>query len=165
MASPVTCTGNRWRCHVDWSQQQSNCITADQREGYCDIADVHCCLIDSICMDDSVYQGSDLQSIRSAGMMPSDDFECCCQRESQLHQGEKCKADHIESKNDHSRSKRACVGNTGSILCSLTCVPQVSLAVLIWQQSCQAGRSYQRLQQCFRRGSSCPLQSAAGQYD
>lgn len=49
--------------------------------------------------------------------------------------------------------------------CSLTCVPQVSLAVLIWQQSWQAERSYERLQQCLQRGYSCPLQNAAGQSD
>ena len=43
--------------HVDWSQQETNCVTADQRMGYCNIADDDCCLIDSICMHDSRYQG------------------------------------------------------------------------------------------------------------
>jgi hypothetical protein len=98
-------------------------------------------------------------------MMPSDNCECCCQQKIHFHQGEKCNPDHTESKIDHSRSKRACVDNTGSTLRSLTCVPQVDLAVLIWQQSWQAERNSERLQQCLQRGSSCPLQSAAGQSD
>ena len=42
--------------HVDWSQQQSNHVAADQCRGHCDIADDHCCLIDLVCMDNSVYQ-------------------------------------------------------------------------------------------------------------
>ena len=55
--------------------------------------------------------------------------------------------------------------DTGSILHSLTCVSQLALAALIWQQSWQAERSHERLQQCLHRGSSCPLQNAAGQSD
>ncbi len=117
-------------------------------------------------MHDSVDQGSSLQSIRTAGMICQRmTLNVAVQQESQHHQGGKCKADRIESKNEHSQSKRACVGNTGSILHSLTCVPQASLAVLTWQQSWQAERSHEKLQQCLQRGCSCPLQSAAGQCD